>query len=198
MNDFRHIVQTGSGSRVWVLFHGTGGTETDLIPIAKRVDPSGSVFGIRGNVLENGMPRFFRRLAEGVFDEADIRRQSADLAAFLKDAYAAHGFTASECVALGYSNGANMISAVNFLHPGLFGASILMRPMVPLAPVRNAGLEASRVLVLDGAADPLSPPGEPERLMSAYEAMGAKPDRVSIQAGHHLTAQDLEAITTWL
>lgn len=198
MSRFRHIIEKGSGLRVWVLFHGTGGTETDLIPIARRIDPAGTVFGIRGNVLENGMPRFFRRLAEGVFDEADIRRQSAALAAFLKEAYAANGFDAADCVALGYSNGANIISAINFLHPGLFGASVLLRPMVPVKPEATSGLEASRVLLLDGAWDPLSPPGEPERLMEAYRGMGANPDRASIQAGHNLTAQDLDTITAWL
>lgn len=198
MISFPHIIEKGTGPRVWVLFHGTGGTETDLIPIARRVDPSGTVFGIRGKVLENGMPRFFRRLAEGVFDEADIRRQSADLAAFLKEAYAANGFDAADCVALGYSNGANIISAINFLHPGLFGASVLMRPMVPLKPEARSGLQSGRVLLLDGAWDPLSPPGEPERLMEAYEAVGAKPDRTTIQAGHNLTAQDLDAIAAWL
>lgn len=198
MSRFRHIIEKGSGPRVWVLFHGTGGTEADLIPIARRIDPAGAVFGIRGNVLENGMPRFFRRLAEGVFDEADIRRQAADLAAFLKDAYAANGFVAADCVALGYSNGANIISAVNFLHPGLFGSSVLLRPMVPVKPEATSGLEASRVLLLDGAWDPLSPPGEPERLMDAYRTLGAKPDRTTIQAGHNLTPQDLDAITAWL
>lgn len=198
MSRFRHIIEKGSGLRVWVLFHGTGGTETDLIPIARRIDPAGTVFGIRGNVLENGMPRFFRRLAEGVFDEADIRRQSAALAAFLKEAYAANGFDAADCVALGYSNGANIISAINFLHPGLFGASVLLRPMVPVKPEATSGLEASRVLLLDGAWDPLSPPGEPERLMEAYRGMGANPDRTIIQAGHNLTPQDLDAITAWL
>lgn len=198
MSAFRHIIEPGTGRRVWVLFHGTGGTETDLIPIARRIDPTGTVLGIRGNVLENGMPRFFRRLAEGVFDEADIRRQSADLAAFLGGAYASMGIEAADTVALGYSNGANIISAVNFLHPGMFGASVLMRPMVPLAPDRGSGLEGCRVLVLDGAGDPLSPPGEPERLTAAYASMGAKPDRVTIQAGHNLTAQDLDAVSAWL
>jgi phospholipase/carboxylesterase len=198
MSTFRHIIETGSGPRVWVLFHGTGGTETDLIPIARRLDATGTVFGIRGNVLENGMPRFFRRLAEGVFDEADIRRQAADLAAFLKETYIANGFNAADCVALGYSNGANIISAINVLHPGLFGASVLLRPMVPVKPDAQSGLEGSRVLLLDGAWDPLSPPGEPERLMDAYRGMGATPERTIIQAGHNLTAQDLDAIAAWL
>lgn len=198
MNAFRHIFERGTGDRLWVLFHGTGGTESDLVPIAKRIDPDGSLLGIRGKVLENGMPRFFRRMAEGVFDVDDIRRQAADLSDFLTERIAVLGWKPEQVVSLGYSNGANMISAINFLHPGLFGASVLMRPMVPLAPERNGGLESTRVLILDGGRDPLSPPGEPDRLVEAYLAMGADVTRKTIEAGHNLIQADLQAVTVWL
>jgi len=194
----QHIWQQGTGDRVWILFHGTGGTESDLIPLVRRIDVEGSILGIRGNVSEHGMARFFRRLAEGVFDVEDIRRRTADLAVFLDAMQAEHGFDAARSVALGYSNGANIISALNFLEPGRFDASVLMRPMVPIAPVDGADLAGSRVLMLVGERDPLSPPGEPDRLEAIYRRLGADVDREEIAAGHELTSVDLQHIAAWL
>lgn len=194
----QHIWQQGTGDRVWILFHGTGGTESDLIPLVRRIDVEGSILGIRGNVSEHGMARFFRRLAEGVFDVEDIRRRTADLAVFLDAMQAEHGFDAARSVALGYSNGANIISALNFLEPGRFDASVLMRPMVPIAPVGGADLAGSRVLMLVGDRDPLSPPGEPDRLEAIYRRLGADVAREEISAGHELTSSDLQHIAAWL
>ncbi|MEN9838552.1 MAG: putative hydrolase MhqD [Bacteroidota bacterium] len=194
----QHIWQQGTGDRVWILFHGTGGTESDLIPLVRRIDVEGSILGIRGNVSEHGMARFFRRLAEGVFDVEDIRRRTADLAVFLDAMQAEHGFDAARSVALGYSNGANIISALNFLEPGRFDASVLMRPMVPIAPVDGADLAGSRVLMLVGERDPLSPPGEPDRLEAIYRRLGADVAREEIAAGHELTSADLQHIAAWL
>lgn len=194
----QHIWQPGTGDRVWILFHGTGGTESDLIPLVRRIDMEGSILGIRGNVSEHGMARFFRRLAEGVFDEEDIRRRTADLAAFLDAKQAEYGFDAARSVALGYSNGANIISALNFLEPGRFDASVLMRPMVPIAPVDGVDLAGTRVLMLVGERDPLSPPGEPDRLEAVYRRLGAEVAREEIPAGHELTSVDLQQIAAWL
>lgn len=194
----QHIWQQGTGDRVWVLFHGTGGTENDLIPLVRRIDVEGSILGVRGNVSEHGMPRFFRRLAEGVFDEADIRRRAADLAAFIESKQQEYGFDAARSVALGYSNGANIISALNFLEPRRFDASVLMRPMVPIAPMDGIDLAESRVLMLVGERDPLSPPGEPDRLEAVYRSLGADVARAEIPAGHELTSLDLQRIADWL
>lgn len=193
-----HLWQAGTGERVWILFHGTGGTESDLIPLVRRIDGTGSVLGIRGNVNEHGMSRFFRRLAEGVFDENDIRRRVEDLSEFLESMRHEYGFDASKCVALGYSNGANIISAMNFLKPGDFAASVLMRPMVPIVPADDARLDGSRVLMLVGERDPLSPPGEPDRLEALYRGLGADVARETIAAGHELTAADLQLTSAWL
>lgn len=194
----QHIWQQGTGDRVWILFHGTGGTENDLIPLVRRIDMEGSILGIRGNVSEHGMARFFRRLAEGVFDEDDIRRRTADLATFLDAMQKEYGFDAARSVALGYSNGANIISALNFLEPRRFDASVLMRPMVPIAPVDGADLAGARVLMLVGERDPLSPPGEPDRLEAVYRRLGADVARVEIAAGHELTSADLQQTISWL
>lgn len=183
---------------MWILFHGTGGTESDLIPLVRRVDLEGSILGIRGNVSEHGMARFFRRLAEGVFDEDDIRRRSAELSAFIDEMRTRYGFDAARSVALGYSNGANIISALNFLKPRRFDASVLMRPMVPIAPVDGLDLTGSRVLMLVGERDPLSPPGEPDRLEAAYRRLGAEVERATVAAGHELTSADLQHLAAWL
>jgi len=198
MAQHHHIWQQGTGDRVWILFHGTGGTESDLIPLVRRLDVEGSILGIRGNVSEHGMARFFRRLAEGVFDEADIRRRAADLAVFIDEMQTRYGFDATRSVALGYSNGANIISAMNFLEPRRFDASVLMRPMVPIAPVDGVDLAGSRVLMLVGERDPLSPPGEPDRLEAEYRRLGADVARAEIAAGHELTSADLQQIVGWM
>ena len=198
MAHHHHIWQPGTGDRVWILFHGTGGTESDLIPLVRRIDMEGSILGIRGNVSEHGMARFFRRLAEGVFDEDDIRRRSADLSAFIDEMQARYGFDAARSVALGYSNGANIISALNFLEPRRFDASVLMRPMVPIAAVDGADLAGARVLMLVGERDPLSPPGEPDRLEAVYRRLGADVERAEVAAGHELTSADLQHIASWL
>lgn len=193
-----HIWQQGTGDRVWILFHGTGGTESDLIPLVRRIDVEGSILGIRGNVSEHGMARFFRRLAEGVFDEDDIRRRSSDLASFLDEMMKTYEFDADRSVALGYSNGANIISALNFLEPGRFAASVLMRPMVPISPVDGVNLAGSRVLMLVGDRDPLSPSGDSDRLEAVYRRLGADVARADISAGHELTSLDLQQIAAWL
>lgn len=198
MAHHHHIWQQGAGDRVWILFHGTGGTESDLIPLVRRVDLEGSILGIRGNVSEHGMARFFRRLAEGVFDEEDIRRRSAELSDFLDDMQVRYGFDATRSVALGYSNGANIISALNFLEPRRFDASVLMRPMVPIAPVDGLELTGARVLMLVGERDPLSPPGEPDRLDAIYRRLGADVERATVAAGHELTSADLQHLAAWL
>lgn len=198
MAHHHHVWQPGTGDRVWILFHGTGGTESDLIPLVRRIDMEGSILGIRGNVSEHGMARFFRRLAEGVFDEDDIRRRSADLSAFIDEMQTTYGFDAARSVALGYSNGANIISALNFLEPRRFDASVLLRPMVPIAPAEGVDLTDSRVLMLVGERDPLSPPGEPERLEAAYRRLGADVVRAEVAAGHELTSADLQHIAAWL
>lgn len=144
------------------------------------------------------MARFFRRLAEGVFDEADIRRRAGDLAVFLDAMQKEYGFDAARSVALGYSNGANIISALNFLEPRRFDASVLMRPMVPIAPVNGADLAGSRILMLVGERDPLSPPGEPDRLEAVYRRLGVNVARAEIVAGHELTSADLQQIVGWM
>src|ERR1700752_2408177 len=141
----RHIFEKGTGTEqpTLVLFHGTGGTEHDLIPLAKKISPQSSFLSIRGNVLENGMPRFFRRLAEGVFDEQDLIQRTHELADFISAAAFRYGFKQSELIAVGYSNGANIAASMLLLRPGTFHGAALWRAMVPLVPETLPELKGS-------------------------------------------------------
>ncbi len=188
-----HLERAGSQDekRVLIHFHGTGGTERDLLPLAKQLLPGVNYLGVRGNISEHGMPRFFRRLAEGVFDEADIINRSSELHSFISEIAANENLDLSISVAMGYSNGANIITAINFLHPGLFATSVLLRPMTPLVPATKPDLSGSNVWMSFGSVDPLMPHGESERLSGLYADYGANLTINIEQAGHQLIQNDL-------
>lgn len=193
-----HPSNSQTSKRVFILFHGTGGNEHDLVPVARRMDPDASILGIRGNVSENGMPRFFTRHQEGIFDENDIRRRAEELASFINEAADIYDFDLEDVVSLGYSNGANIITAINFLHPGLFRKSVLWRPMTPLVPAESPTLNDLEVLLTFGSMDPLMPPGEMEKLTGLYRSYGANVTVTNEPTGHQLVPQDLESTTEWL
>lgn len=199
--DFVHVFQPGpepETAPTLLLLHGTGGAETDLLDLGRRVAPDANLLGVRGQVLEQGMPRFFRRLAEGVFDEADLRRRTGDLADWLPSAAARHGFDPAKIIALGYSNGANIAGALLLLRPGALSGAILLRPMTPLVPEPLPDLSGVPVLIAAGAHDPLPPPGETERLAALLRQSGASVT-VSVQpAGHNLTPGDARAAQDWM
>lgn len=197
----QHMFQKSSNSdekRVLLLFHGTGGNELDLIPLAERIAPGLSYFGIRGNVNEHGMPRFFRRLSEGIFDEADIINRAKELDSFIREAADHYGFSVENLMAMGYSNGANIITAILFLHPGLIETSLLLRPMTPLVPADAPNLSGSKVWLSFGSMDPLMPPGEIEKLSGLYTEYGATLTVNIEQAGHQLIQNDLAKASAFL
>src|SRR3954463_16668755 len=134
--EFSHVFEprTGTSTPPVLLLHGTGGNEHDLLPLGRAVAPGSALLSPRGKVLENGMPRFFRRLAEGVFDEQDLIRRTHELADFIEEAAAHYGFDATKVVAIGYSNGANIAGGTLLLRPGILSGAALLRPMVPLIP----------------------------------------------------------------
>ena len=149
----RHVFKPGAhaGAPTLLLLHGTGGTEHDLLPLADAIDPSAAVLSVRGNVLERGMPRFFRRLAEGVFDEEDLVFRTAELHSFINDAAAEYGFDRGNVVAVGYSNGANIAASMLFHIPGALRAAALHHPMVPRRGVQLPDLQGVSVFVEHGA-----------------------------------------------
>ena len=175
-----------------LLLHGTGGDERDLLPVGARLSPGAAILSPRGRVSENGMPRFFRRLAEGVFDEADLRTQTQALADFIAQARASYGLTAP--VAVGFSNGANIAASLLWSAPDSLAAAALWRVMRPLPETPAGGLAGKPVLVLAGAADPLIPAAQSQALAQLLEETGARVSLEILPAGHGLTASDL-AIT---
>ncbi len=194
-----HVPPTNADDpRTVLLLHGTGGNERDLLDLGARVAPGARLLGVRGQVLEGGQPRFFRRLAEGVFDEADIRRRAADLAAFVPAAAATYGFDASKVFAVGYSNGANVAAAILLLHPGVLAGAALLRSMVPLEPTVVRALGGAPVLLAEGRTDPIVPVANAERLATLLKAAGAVVTLHWEQAGHALTMADVQLVLGWM
>jgi phospholipase/carboxylesterase len=172
-----------------LLLHGTGGDETDLVPLGREIAPGAALLSPRGNVLEGNMPRFFRRFREGLFDENDVRRRAGELANFIAEARLAYGL--DQPVALGYSNGANIAAAVLLLHPKTLAGAILLRAMVPLADLPSPDLSGVPVLILSGLNDPIAPRSSAKKLGAALAAAGARVERDDLPAGHGLTQADL-------
>jgi phospholipase/carboxylesterase len=169
-----------------LLLHGTGGDEHDLLPLRDQLSPGAAVLSARGTVIENGMPRFFRRLREGVFDEDDLRVRADELAEFVVNASAEYAIPAGSLVAVGFSNGANIASALMLQRPGLLGAAVLMSAMVPFADPPDADLTGALVVISNGALDPMIPEGLTERLAKQLRERGAEVVELPHPGGHQL------------
>jgi predicted esterase len=196
--DFIHEFVSGSSSRTLLLLHGTGGNERDLIPLGRALGPNAALLSPRGKVLENGMPRFFRRLAEGVFDMEDLKYRANELADFVSAAAQHYGFSIDELVAVGYSNGANIAACMLLLRPEIMRAAILFRAMVPLVPDTLPNLSSVRAWIGAGDQDPIVPASETKRLAELLRRAGADATIRFSKAGHGLTNDDLEAARHWL
>lgn len=191
----RFVPATAPGRPPLLLLHGTGGDENDLLPLGQTIAPGAALLSPRGRVLENGMPRFFRRFAEGVFDEADVRARAAELAAFVAEARSAYGIEAP--LAVGFSNGANIAAAMMLLHPQTLSGAVLLRAMVPLSEPPAADLSGKRVLILSGSMDPIVPAENAERLAAMLAGAGAEVQHRVLPAGHGLSQADIRLITEW-
>lgn len=196
--DFIHEFVPGTSNRTLLLLHGTGGNERDLIPLGRELDPNAALLSPRGKVLENGMPRFFRRLAEGVFDLEDLKYRANELADFVTAAAQHYGFTNDNLVAVGYSNGANIAAAVLLLRPEIIHRAILFRAMVPLIPDTFPDLSSVRVWIGAGDHDPIVPVSETKRLAEILRRAAADVTIHFAKAGHGLTNDDVEAAGHWL
>ncbi|EGP06176.1 carboxylesterase [Bradyrhizobiaceae bacterium SG-6C] len=179
-----------------LLLHGTGGDENDLLPLGQAVSPGSALLSPRGKVLEHGMPRFFRRLAEGVFDEDDVRRRANELADFVEAARARYGIAAP--VALGYSNGANIAAAMLLLRPDVLAGAILLRAMVPLSQPPQADLKDKPVLIISGKLDPIIPASNSAQLAGLLAKAGANVQHPVLPTGHQLTQTDLTMSREWI
>lgn len=192
----RFVPATAGSGAPLLLLHGTGGSEDNLLPLGRALSPGAALLSPRGAVSEHGMPRFFRRLAEGVFDEDDLRRRTADLARFVAEARASYGLAAP--VAVGFSNGANIAAALLLLHPGVLAGAVLLRAMVPLATPPHTVGPATPVLLLSGMADPIVRLDNGTRLEADLAQAGARVTRRLMPGGHELTQADLSAAADWL
>jgi phospholipase/carboxylesterase len=179
-----------------LLLHGTGGDENDLIQLGQAIAPGAALLSPRGKVLENGMPRFFRRLAEGVFDEADVRARAGELADFVAEARAAYGLDAP--IAVGFSNGANIAAAMLMLRPEALAGAALLRAMVPLSDPPAAGLNGIQVLMLSGATDPIIPADNATGLATYLRSAGANVQHRVLPGGHGLSQADVRLVSDWL
>jgi predicted esterase len=181
-----------------LLLHGTGGDENDLLPLGQALAPGAALLSPRGKVLENGMPRFFRRLAMGVFDEQDLRFRTQELAEFVRAAADQYGFDPGNIVAVGYSNGANIAGSMLLLYPQSLRAAVLLSPMLPLKPEQMPNLKSVAVFVAAGRADPIVAPENARQLVSLLEQAGAHVSEHWHQGGHELTQPVMEAAHQWL
>ncbi len=186
----RYEPESVKGTPPLLLLHGTGGNEHDLIPLGQELAPGAALLSPRGDVSEHGMPRFFRRFAEGVFDLDDVARRTRALADFIGSAAKHYGFDAAKLTALGYSNGANIAASLLLLRPESLAGAVLLRPMVVLQPSTVPDLRGKRLLLLSGRHDPIVPVDHPERLAAQFRAAGANVTLQWLDTGHGLTQAD--------
>ena len=195
----RFVPRTADGAPfTLLLLHGTGGDENDLLPFGPLLAPGAALLSPRGRVLENGMPRFFRRFAEGVLDVEDLKVRTTELAQFVRAASVKYGLAGSPLYAVGFSNGANIAASTLFLEPELLDGAVLLRAMVPFEPDTRPALQGKRVLLAAGRRDPYSGPEHTERLREILEEAGADVTVHWSNVGHALIQEDMDAAAAWL
>ena len=183
------------GAPLLFLFHGTGGDENNLIRVGQQLLPHAHIVSPRGDVSEGGSLRFFRRTGEGQYDMADLDYRVGRMTAFVRAIAAGYG--ALKTVALGYSNGANIIAATQFTDPSLFDEAVLMHPLIPFDPPK-ADFSGRRVLITAGRRDPICPPPATEALAEYYRANGAALDLFWHAGGHEIGTGEINAVAKFL
>ena len=191
-------VQAGQHGPTLLLLHGTGGNENDLLDLGRMLDPNVGLLSPRGKVLENGMPRFFRRLAEGVFDVPDLLQRTHELADFVEVASTTYGFDAQRVIAVGFSNGANIAASMLLLRPQTFAAAVLLHPMVPFVPDELLKLTGKQVFIGAGRRDPIVPMQNTEQLVDLLQQAGATVEAHWHNGGHTITHEEVREAKLWL
>ncbi len=180
-----------------LLLHGTGGNERDLLSIAEKVDRQASVLSVRGNVSENGMARFFKRLEEGIFDEEDLILRTKELNEFLDEAAIEYGFNRDNIFAIGYSNGANIAASLLFHYKNALKGAILHHPMVPIRGVELPDLTGKSVFIAAGTNDQICSPEESLELQQLLDKANTKVELHWEDKGHQLTSEEVQAASKW-
>ncbi|MGG3233974.1 alpha/beta hydrolase [Priestia flexa] len=195
----KHIFKQGINSKkpVLLMLHGTGGTEEDLLPIAEMIDPEASVLSVRGSVLEQGMPRFFKRLREGVFDIEDLAVRTKELNNFLDEAAEEYAFDRKNIIAIGYSNGANIAGSLLFHYEQSLKGAVLFHPMVPRRDIKVPNAQGIPIFIGAGVNDPICPADETKELTTLLQGAGATVDVYWESFGHQLTRTEVEAAKAW-
>jgi phospholipase/carboxylesterase len=194
----RFVPAPSTSARTLLLLHGTGADENDLLDLGHALDPDAALLSPRGKILENGAPRFFRRLAEGVFDEEDVVRRAHELAEFIRSASIKYQIDLKRLIAVGYSNGANIAGAIMLLGVAPFSKAILIRAMVPLKSPNVPQLAGAGILLLAGQFDPIAQPPIVTRLEQILRKAGADVTLEFQPAGHEITGADVTAARDWL
>ena len=194
----RYAAGQHSDSRTLLLLHGTGGDENDLWELGAAIDSAAGRLSLRGKVLEGRMPRFFRRLTEGVFDEDDVKFRTQELADFVAQAAQEYGFAPEAVTAVGFSNGANIAASTLLLRPETLASAILFHPMVPLVPENTVDLSGVHVLISAGRNDPIVMPQETERLANLLRDAGAEVEVAWYDGGHSLMQAEILHAHEWL
>ena len=198
LTDFIHLFVPGDDAADPVLaLHGTGGDERDLLPLVRMISPRSPVLSPRGRVLENGMPRYFRRLAEGVFDQEDLRHRTSELGEFVSEAADEYGFDRRRLVAIGYSNGANIAASLLLSRDDALNGGVLLRPMVPFEPETLPDLSGKAILLSAGEMDPIISPPLTTRLAELLREGGADVTLSWVGTGHGLVQHEIEAAGVW-
>ena len=180
-----------------LLLHGTGGDENDLLPVGRMLDEQAALLSARGKVLEYGMPRFFRRLAEGVFDHEDLVNRTHELAEFVERAIDEYGIDRRRLFAVGFSNGANIAASLLLTYPQLLAGAILLRAMVPFEPERTPDLSGTPVYLAAGRSDQMVPPENTERLAQLLREAGADVTLDWQPGGHGIGPEEVQAARNW-
>ena len=194
----RFVPPERDGPTTLLLLHGTGGDENDLLPLGRMLDEEAALLSPRGKVLENGMPRFFRRLSMGVFDEEDLVRRTHELAGFVEEATSEYGLDPQRFFAVGFSNGANIAASLLLLHPGLLAGAVLLRAMVPFEAETPSDLQGTPVYLAAGRSDQMVPPESTERLAKLLREAGAEVTLDWQPGGHGIGRAEIEGARAWL
>lgn len=184
-------------STIFLLLHGTGGDENDLIQLAKMIDPQAGILSLRGNIDENGMNRFFERKAMGVLDEDSLKKETVKLNEFLDAAASEYNFKKEQLVVLGYSNGANIAASLLFHYKDTLYQGMLLHPMVPLRSVELPDLSKQRLFIGAGENDPICPIEETKELEKLLSDAGASITMYWGNNGHSLSQNELNAASMW-